>query len=458
MGLFYVFVVPPFQSPDEFNHFNKINHILEGHFYPEIDTPTVSLGGYVPQSVIDIQKPYLGFVWHDALKSNFDTLKNVLATPLSKNQKNFASFPNTARYAPIAYAPPLVGCGIAWAFDLNPAYSMYLGRLTNLFFWLICMSIFFRLMPVFHTVIAFITLLPGTIAIQATLSADVFTNGCLFIMIGLFLKFKFTDKPISKLELGAFWVLSVLTTWAKVVYLPMALLLLLVPKERFGSLKYKITSLSIGLFINFLVVIWWSGEVNLMIYPFNNIEQTTYHDLHEADDPPKTYCFVNPELQKQRILQAPFTFIADFLSCSIELYSYNNKSFISAVGWESLSVQRPLHALLIISLLIFIAAQKSLFSTRERWALAAIGHAMSCAFLLSQHLHWDPVGAKIATMYLGKYYIVIYPILMLALMGVLSRYGDLVKKCKLETVYKIFIVIAFINMVYVTLDRFYALT
>ncbi len=455
MGMFYVFVVPPFQTPDEFNHFYKISHILDGHFYPEIDTPTVSLGGYVPQSVIDIERPYLPFVWHEEVKSNPDTLKAVLNTPLSKSKKGFASFPNTARYAPIAYLPPLIGCGIGWLFDLNPAYSVYMGRLANLAFWLICMTVFFRILPVFHTILAFITLLPGTIAIQSTLSADVFTNGCLFIVMGLFLKFRFTEKPISRLELGSFWVLILLTTWAKMVYFPIALTLLLVPKERFGGLKYKFMNLSIGLLVNLLVVFWWSAEVDSMIYPFDNIEKTTYHDLHERDEPPHTFYNVNPELQKQRILNAPFTFMAEFIPSSLELYSYNNKSYISTVGWEGLAVNRKLHALLIASLLIFIASQKNLFLGWERWSLLIIGHAMSAAFLLSQHLHWDEVGGKIAVTYIGKYYIPIYPFLMFALMGVLYRYQDFFKKLRLEKLYPILIVIAFLNMIYVTIDRFY---
>jgi uncharacterized membrane protein len=454
MGVFYVFVVPPFQTPDEFNHFYKISHILDGHFYPEIDTPTVSLGGYVPQSVIDIEQPYIKFVWHEDIKSNFDTLKAVLNTPLSKSNKTFASFPNTARYAPIAYSPPLIGCGIAWFLNLNPAYATYMGRLANLAFWLICMTAFFRISPVFHHILAFITLLPGTIAIQSTLSADVFTNGCLFIIIGLFLKFRFTEKPISRLELGSFWVLTLLTTWAKMVYFPIVLTLLLVPKERFGGLTSKITNLSIGLFINLLVVAWWSSEVNLMIYPFGDIQKNTYHDLHEAEDPPKTYLNVNPELQKQRILSAPFSFLANFVANSFGLYSYNNKSYISTVGWEGLAVNRMIHTLLIVSLLLFIAIQKSIFATWERWALVVIGHGMCCAFLLSQHLHWDEVGPNIAITYIGKYYIPIYPFLMFALMGILYRYQDSLKKLRLEKLYPILIVIAFLNMIYITIDRF----
>ena len=136
MGLFYVFVVPPFQSPDEFNHFNKIIHILEGHFLPEVDTPTVSLGGYIPQSLLDIEDPYLRFVWYDDLKSNADTVKMVFSTPLSKTQKKFVPFPNTARYTPVAYSAAVIGCGIGWVLDLNPVYLMYMGRLANLILWL----------------------------------------------------------------------------------------------------------------------------------------------------------------------------------------------------------------------------------------------------------------------------------------------------------------------------------
>ena len=39
---------------------------------------------------------------------------------------------------------------------------------------------------------------------------------------------------------------------------------------------------------------------------------------------------------------------------------------------------------------------------------------MTMLFLLSQHLHWDGVGDKIITMYYGKYYIPVYPLIFWA--------------------------------------------
>jgi Predicted membrane protein (DUF2142) len=54
LGIAFAVLVPPFQSPDEFNHFYRVYQQSEGHFWGEIDSTKTKLGGYIPQSLINI--------------------------------------------------------------------------------------------------------------------------------------------------------------------------------------------------------------------------------------------------------------------------------------------------------------------------------------------------------------------------------------------------------------------
>ena len=51
-GLLWVALIPPFQSPDEPNHFFRAWQISEGHFFPE-KTADRRLGGVLPESVVE---------------------------------------------------------------------------------------------------------------------------------------------------------------------------------------------------------------------------------------------------------------------------------------------------------------------------------------------------------------------------------------------------------------------
>ena len=49
-GLLFLFITPPFQGPDEINHFYKAYQIADGHFTSEIKDDR--LGGHIPKSII----------------------------------------------------------------------------------------------------------------------------------------------------------------------------------------------------------------------------------------------------------------------------------------------------------------------------------------------------------------------------------------------------------------------
>ena len=46
-GLLFVFIVPPFQSPDEDSHFKKAYQVSKGHLYPSIRKNVA--GNYFPK-------------------------------------------------------------------------------------------------------------------------------------------------------------------------------------------------------------------------------------------------------------------------------------------------------------------------------------------------------------------------------------------------------------------------
>jgi uncharacterized membrane protein len=455
-GLFFSLVVPPFQSPDEFHHSFKIHHLVAGHFYGEIDTPSVSLGGVLPKSLIGTSEFYQSLVFHPEVKAPLDTLRKLFKIPLNSKDKAFIAFPNTARYAFTSYLATIPVFYLADKFELNPLYTLYLGRLANFFFWFCCIFIGFQLMPQFKDLYLLLCVIPGTLTIQASLSADTVSNGFLFLLIALFFDFKFSNRPISTGKLMAFFILTLIVSWNKIVYFPLLFTLLLVPKEHFKKASFKWIFIS-SLFLSVLsTILWWNSKVDKLIYPFEDIHKNTYHNLHEREDTLGLYVPVNPRLQIERIKKVPFSFMATFSYAVIELFSYNNKSYVSNIGWESRPIYPVLNVFFVVFYFWFILGLPKIFSRRERVFLAALAYCMAALFLLSQHLHWDEVGEKMIKTYLGKYYVAIYPLLFFAISG-LFNFSEKFKLLQFKGIFylSLAVLMAHLALYWITIERYY---
>ena len=53
-GLLFVFITPPFQSPDENSHFLKAYSVSKGKFFPEVQNK--KLGNYFPKEYLNYIK------------------------------------------------------------------------------------------------------------------------------------------------------------------------------------------------------------------------------------------------------------------------------------------------------------------------------------------------------------------------------------------------------------------
>ena len=451
-GFLLVFVVPPFHSPDEPNHFFRVNQIAGGVMFGTVDTVRMQMGQYLPASLSTIFKPFEGMIFVPDKKTSFDTISGLLKVPLNKNDRIFFNYPNTARYAPVAYAPQSIVVAVANALNFNPLYSFYLARLSGFLFWLACIFWMLRVAPVLKNTLLCFAALPTSLAVAASVSADTVFNGLIFVAFAYFLKLKFSDIRHSTSDIRHLFILSVLillTTWCKICYFPILFLLVLVNKNRFGnSLKKKYGFIIFNLVLNIVLLLWWNNVVHHLIYPKNSITETTYVNMR--DEPGLE---VNPDLQIKRILQDVSTFIKNFISASFDTYGYTYKRYISSFGWESWGIAEGLLiAFSFLFLLYLILYSDVKFKKTEIFLLLVIAHTMTVLFLLSQHLHWDTVGDKISTFYLGKYFVPVYPLIFWAIS---SLFTFKFKIPYFDKVIQLLYVVVFIDFFIILLQRYY---
>ena len=227
-GIVYSLIVPPFQAPDEFNHFYRSWQIADGtsRFFREgglvgHKTRDNRLGDSLPSSLLTISEPFskLPFHFEEHIKSN--TIFYNLKTPLNEKQKTFIDFSNTAVYAPTAYFPQSISIFLLKKCGFTPLSIFYFARLFTLIFWIAIVYASIKIIPVHKELFALLALLPASLFINASLNADVFTNALSFLAISLFVKMFFGKNKITKIEILTFSISTFIISLNKIAYLPL---------------------------------------------------------------------------------------------------------------------------------------------------------------------------------------------------------------------------------------------
>ena len=87
-GSLYALIVPPFQVPDEFNHFYRSWQITEGGI-TAIRTSDNRVGAELPTSLKIISQPFRNLPFHEQNKTSKDLIFNLLLIPLEENKRSF---------------------------------------------------------------------------------------------------------------------------------------------------------------------------------------------------------------------------------------------------------------------------------------------------------------------------------------------------------------------------------
>ncbi|MBN2056508.1 DUF2142 domain-containing protein [bacterium] len=230
-GLLMLMVTPPFQAPDEPAHFYRAYLAATGG---RIELIWNQLGGIIPVSVRQTVAVTEDLPFHAERKIRVATWRGLWKIPLAPARAAFVAFPNTAMYSAALYIPQTVGTWLGIQLRMPPVGMMYLGRFCNLLAWIGCMAAVLRIIPIGRRVVFLLAMMPMSLFLAASLSADVSGTAACFLFTALALR-----GTMPGFVLGPAWqVLFLLTglflVLGKQAYYPLLLLVFLVPK---GSLR-----------------------------------------------------------------------------------------------------------------------------------------------------------------------------------------------------------------------------
>lgn len=260
-GIPLALITAPFQAPDEPQHFLRAYQISEGGLLPTRHGDRG--GGQLPVSLVEVPARFAYLRFHPEEKTSLSQIRATMRIPLDPNRRQFIPFV-TAIYSPIAYLPQSTGIAFAGQLSLSPLGLMYVARVFNLLAWIILGYIALRVTPVCGRPLLLLLLMPMSLFQAASMSADATTNGLavLFAAIVLRLALRKSAAAIPTAQWIGLILLSAALTLTKFAYLPLAALVLLIPRQRFGSVRRSSIALAALLAGNLAAILLWMPQTH----------------------------------------------------------------------------------------------------------------------------------------------------------------------------------------------------
>ena len=413
-GILFVYATPPYQGPDEFDHFRRAMLVAGGTLLPHVEDGVT--GVRLPQSLVDFEARHEYLKREPGEKYGYGQLLEEMGERARTRATAFASF-STQAASPLLYLPALAGLAagrVAAALSFadgdgaqNWLARLQFARLGNLFVFTLAVAAALVAIPRFHAAISFVALLPMSMHLATIVHYD---TTVLIALLGVFVVVvrKITvPRPATRLEYGVLLASAFLVGHGKVVYLP----LLLVVLTAAWALPRRAAIDLVGL----TVLAALAGVASSLLFaplsnlPPGNLERQAAYLLANAGNIP--------------------ALVADTFA---RFHGEYFEGMLGLFGWLDTRLPASLHLLLwgVFGLAILADARTNVggIGLRNRLALL-VGVAVSIlGVLLSIYLVWTanyPRGVGAATVggVQGRYFIPCLPFIAAAVSLPIRRFG-----------------------------------
>lgn len=401
-GLLFIFITPPFQTPDEPVHFYRAYQITNLNFI--VDTkPNAPVGGELPDSLGDTvllttTNPSIQFT--PAQKYDLRKTKQALSIREDSSDTEKYDFSATAVYSPVAYLPQASGIAVARVLRLPPVVMMYAARLGNLLVWILMVSLVIYMIPRKKWAVAVVGLLPMAVFQAGSLSTDVMTVGSALLFVGFILKLLDQKSDISKNQIGIIIIIASLALLSKQIMIVLIPLILLLPSAQLGGARLALFKKITAIFVPIALFIVWSLLVK-------DIDATTTFANNQ-----------NSAEQINFVIQNPHSFVNVLWNTHFFNWGDNiTRSFIGTFGWMDTPLSEAIVIVGYITLFLALVANPQTTGKFKQWLTAG----QKITFLVILVAYWgivnaalyavySPVGFKIIVGLQGRYFI---PMLLL---------------------------------------------
>ncbi len=399
IGLLYVFITPPFQAPDETNHFYRIIQVAQGQFIPE--KRGNETGGVIPKSVVRVGESFIYKIIHNPEnKIPKVTFENAFRQPLNPEDTIYFSFPNSSLYSPASYLPQLLFIAPGLCFDLPPIWLMYGGRISSALISVLLLSLAIRQLPAFHWSFFAVVMLPMFCYQMASLSADAFLNSLSMLLWALAIRVSFVDKTLTVKTALKIFLVTVLLAGCKAGYLFLTLFFLLPVFTLTDKTKKRQWLLfTATLFLCSLVIsLAWSTVVKATFSPYGNPD-------------------INPDAAIAFIKSNPLQFAAMVVKNIFRNIPFYFYGVVGYLGWLDTKIPLLVTMLYTVMLVAVVYAENKSqfdFSCKQHLLVFCVAALTGIIIIVSQYIVTTPAGSMVIERSQGRYFLpIVLPLLFI---------------------------------------------
>ncbi|MBR3020608.1 MAG: DUF2142 domain-containing protein [Clostridia bacterium] len=390
LGLLYLFIMTPLSVPDESTHYSAAYELTNRLLLQE--DPHAGYAG---------DFDFSGFTAHANTADGYRRLIDDFFAVPDHGETIYVDVLSTiwSLHYSLEYFPQAIGLAAARLLRLNFLQSFYLGRLFNLLFYVLCLTIALRRTPCFKLMFSLVGTLPMVLHQAASYSYDSFINGVAIIFTASLMKAIYDQGLLSRKDYLVLLGCAALIAPAKGAYCFLILVYLLIPSERFVRKRWKILSFLLILaacMAMFTVLLWPSlqrilGSAGTVRNSASLWEKLADRPLYLLQKIAKTLLRYAPGWVRQAIG------VLSGLSLPLPIW----------IGSSML-------LMLILSAWI-TPAPLSTVTVRQRIILLLVCILILLAFLIGMLLSWESQNSPFIEGVQGRYFIPVLPLALAAI-------------------------------------------
>ena len=259
-GLLFIFITPPFQAADEFDHFYRSYDLSQGSLFPPFaDMKNNLTGSMMPSSLLKISADFKSIPFHPEKKAKLEKVAAAAKIPLNEAEKRAIYYRVFAASFPGFNIPQIAGILLGRSAGCPPIFYLYIGRMLNLAVWMLLVFCAIRTTPVFKWVFLLLALAPMSLFQAASLSADAGLNAVALLFIALLLRMAFDeDYRLKRRRMIGLFLMGALITISKGgAYFPLLFLFFIIPSGKFSGKIEKHSLFSLLVFNCLMGLIIW---------------------------------------------------------------------------------------------------------------------------------------------------------------------------------------------------------
>jgi len=418
IGLMFLFLMPPFQVPDEGAHYFKALSLAQGQITcaGQVSAPVNYVSLVSDTQLVKIKG-------ENGKKISGTKMKEALTTPASSES---VIIPQAiCNVYPIGHIVQAIGLKIGILSHAPPLIAFYLGRLLIFAVAIFLVYSAIRIAPFGKIIFLIIGLLPMTMQQLGSFSYDALSFGLIFLFSAYLLNLANNGGKLSTRNSWLLLGLSLLAFNAKPGYFLLAFLIFILPKAKFENVK-KYWMYMLGfVFASFL---------------FFGIGQMM---LTGSNASPKG---INPQAQAMFVLSNPIEFSYILFHSLYKNHTFYFESFLLKPGWMNSSLPDLLYVFMTIGIVLLLRSKDEIvnLNKNQRLIIFLVFLMQTLFVFLSLYLVWTEVGESRIQGVQGRYLLAIFPLFILSFYkSKFSFRSDWIRK-NIPTAFVIFILITFI--------------